>query len=134
MSQEIEGVYLASDSEGIKYNLSILKADDLKGLMGGFLSIDKERYHVQGSYKFFDGKWTPANIKFEITPEQIPKQDNCQPTRTPASAGEFTLTSSETSTGNLYAESLKQLNGQGKFEDKKTGTTKTVENMIFKKT
>jgi hypothetical protein len=115
MSQEIEGIYLASDSEGIKYNLSILKADDLKGLMGGFLSIDNERYHVQGSYKFDDGKWTPANIKFEITPEQ----NSYQRPHISASVGEFTLTSSKTLTGNLYAESFKQLNGQGKFEDKK---------------
>lgn len=142
MSEEIKGMYLASDDKGIKYELSIENADSSPGLIQGHLTIDMAKYDVQGSYRFDDGKWTPANIIFNIAPfrETLKDQpDYLSPPinnlyfTLPNSCGEFSLTSSETLTGNLFAESFKQLTGQGKIKDKKTGTTKTIENMIFKK-
>jgi hypothetical protein len=139
MSEEIKGSYSATDNEGIRYDLHIRQADDLRGVMEGIFDINKEHYYVQGSYTFDEGKWPPATISLEISPirEREPNILTYPPTAEdspPSTAcGDFTLTSSK-DIGNRFAESFKQLTGQGRFKDKKTGTTKTVENMIFKKT
>lgn len=154
MSEEIKGNYSTNDSDSIPYNLSIERADDLKGLMQGSLTIDKKMYDVQGSYSFKDGKHTPAEITLKIAPHSSRRYEmydanyyrgtdtgNILSRRSdddyyaplPDACGEFKLTS-EANTWDDFKKSFERLRGQGTFQDKETGQTKTVDNMIFKKT
>jgi hypothetical protein len=150
MSEEIKGNYSTNDSDSIPYKLLIERADDLKGLLQGSLTIDKKMYDVQGSYSFKDGKHTPAEITLKIARRfemydanyfrgtgsgNIPsrRSDDDYYAPLPDACGEFKLTS-EANTWDDFKKSFEQLRGQGTFQDKETGQTKTVENMIFKKT